>query len=216
MVLRKNKRKEKELEAEKEKEKEHKDDQIDHRKETPLMRYIKNHYRDYSLNARFVMGGYSYRDDPQFWYQVMKWPVGDRLNYRKVEEAMLNRAKSVNNDSLNNWFGISYTRMNHIANLEQDFISQWYSMGFIGVLLLIMPYVFVLLYCLYEVIRVLGKKATFFEVSLLFGSGLVIALSAFSGNVMDFLADTIILAFALGYALVTTRGLKKHDGYRNS
>lgn len=210
------KEKKRELEAEKEKEKAQSGNQVDHRKETPLMKYIKNHYRDYSLNARFVLGGYSYRDDPQFWYQVMKWPVGDRLNYRKVEEAMLNRAKSVNNSALNNWFGISYTRMNHIANLEQDFISQWYSMGFIGVLLLIMPYVFVLLYCLYKVIRVLGKQATFFEVSLLFGSGLIIALSAFSGNVMDFLADTIILAFVLGYTLITTRGLRKHDGYRNS
>lgn len=178
------------------------------KKETPLMRYIRKHYQEYSLNPQFVFAGYSYRDDPKFWYQVMKWPIGDRLNYRKVEKAMLKRAKTINNDPMNNWFGISYTRMNRIANLEQDFVSQWYSMGIFGVLVLLMPYVAVLVYCLVELIRNLRHQQAFFYTSLLFGTGMIVFLSLLSGNVMDFLTDTIILSFILGFMLAGARQRK--------
>ena len=109
---------------------------------------------------------------------------------------------------MNNWFGISYTRMNRIANLEQDFVSQWYSMGIFGVLVLLMPYVAVLVYCLVELIRNLRHQQAFFYTSLLFGTGMIVFLSLLSGNVMDFLTDTIILSFILGFMLAGARQRK--------
>lgn len=197
------KKKRKQLEEEKKKseEAEKKENKLDKRKETPLMKFIKNNYVDYSLNPRFVLDGYSYKDDPQFWYQIMKWPIADRLNNRKVEESILNRAKSRNNNKLNDWFGISYTRMNNIAILEQDFISQWYSMGYIGILLLLVPYILVFFFCLFKVITFWKKQYSFLEINILFGVGFILVLSVFSGNVLDFLTDTIILGFILGYLL---------------
>lgn len=167
-------------------------------KETKVMKYIRKNYFKYSLEPRFVESNYSYRVDPNFWLDVMKWPLADRINYRKIETAMLNRVKKVSNNRLDDWLGIGYTRMNKIFNLERDFVSQWYSMGYIGVLLLIMPYVFILLWAIFQVLSSYQNKFTFKNVSYLVAIGLMLALSLYSGNVMDFLMDTILLAFFEG------------------
>lgn len=167
-------------------------------KETKLMKYIRKNYSKYSLESRFLESNYSYRVDPQFWLSVMKWPLADRINYRKIETSMLNRVKKVSNNPLDDWLGIGYTRMNKIFNLERDFVSQWYSMGYIGVLLLIMPYVCVLLWAIFKVIYSYQDKFTFKNISYLLAIGLILALSLYSGNVMDFLMDTILLAFFEG------------------
>ncbi|MFD1672918.1 O-antigen ligase family protein [Agrilactobacillus yilanensis] len=167
---------------------------------------IKNNYAQYGLQAKFVEGGYSYKVDPQFWYNIMmNWPAADRANFRKLEQAQLDRIKEVNNNKLDNWLGISYTRMNYAFNLERDFVSQWYSMGYIGVLLLVMPYVFLMLYGIYLMLRYRQRLMTYWNVTLLFGLALILSISFYSGNVLDFLSESTILAFVEGHFLYSLR-----------
>lgn len=52
---------------------------------------------------------------------------------------MLKRVKEINNNKLDNLFGITYSRTSKVFNLERDFLYQYYSMGIIGVLILIFP-----------------------------------------------------------------------------
>ncbi|MCD2255104.1 O-antigen ligase family protein [Agrilactobacillus fermenti] len=167
---------------------------------------IKNNYVDYGLQAKFVEGGYSYKIDPMFWYDIMtKWPAADRANFRKLEEAQLKRVKEINHNHWDDWLGITYTRMNHVFNLERDFVSQWYSMGYLGVLLLVMPYVFLMLYGIYLILKQRRELMTYWHVTLLFGVVLVLAISFYSGNVLDFLSESTILAFIEGYFISSLR-----------
>lgn len=167
---------------------------------------IKNNYAQYGLQAKFVEGGYSYKVDPKFWYNIMmNWPASDRANFRKLEEAQLVRIKEVNHNKLDNWLGITYTRMNYAFNLERDFVSQWYSMGYLGVLLLVMPYVFLLFYGIYLMLRHRRQLLTYWNVTLLFGLTLILGISLYSGNVLDFLSESTILAFVEGHFLYSLR-----------
>ncbi|WP_426355805.1 O-antigen ligase family protein [Latilactobacillus sakei] len=171
------------------------------RRETPLIRYIRKHYNEYSINARFIEVSYPYYDDPGFWKEVMKWPIQDRISFRKIEIAMLDRVKEVNNNPKDELFGITYTRMNNIFNVERDFISQYYSMGILGVILLVLPYILGAIYLIYATLRHFKTKFTFRNTAFLLGILGILSVSLYSGNVMDFLTATFILAFIEGQLL---------------
>ena len=47
---------------------------------------------------------------------------------------------------MDDWFGIGYTRTSNIYNLEKDFVYQYYSVGIVGVVLLLGPYIGILLF----------------------------------------------------------------------
>ncbi|QAR34956.1 O-antigen ligase family protein [Latilactobacillus curvatus] len=173
--------------------------------ETPLIRYIRKHYSEYSINARFIEVSYPYYDDPGFWKEIMKWPIQDRISFRKIEIAMLNRVKEVNDNPKDELFGITYTRMNNIFNVERDFISQYYSMGILGVILLILPYILGVIYLIYAILRHFRTKFTFRNTSFLLGILGILSVSLYSGNVMDFLTATFILAFIEGQLLARVK-----------
>ncbi|GAF41046.1 hypothetical protein FC83_GL001909 [Agrilactobacillus composti DSM 18527 = JCM 14202] len=173
---------------------------------------IKNNYTQYGLQSKFVEGGYSYKVDPQFWYNIMmNWNATDRASFRKLEQAQLVRIKQINNNPLDNWLGITYTRMNYAFNLERDFVSQWFSMGYIGVLLLVMPYVFLMLYGFYRILKDRRELLTYWHVTLLFGIVLILGISFYSGNVLDFLSESTILGFVEGHLLYSLRSGKRRN-----
>lgn len=62
-----------------------------------------------------------------------------------VEQMMLERVKEVNNDPMDMYFGLGYSRTSHIYNLERDFIYQYYSLGIVGVIVFLGPYVCILM-----------------------------------------------------------------------
>lgn len=165
---------------------------------TPLMRYIQANYQNYSLNPEFVNGKYSYIIDPEFWYSVMKAPLEKRMDYRYLEKAMLDRVKKINHNPLDNWFGITYTRMNNIFNLERDFLSQWYSMGFFGVIILLGPMIYLTLRFIYLLIFKFKRYFTFLNAEMTLAILGILAFSLYAGNILDFLTSSVLLAFFVG------------------
>ncbi|BDR59247.1 O-antigen ligase family protein [Xylocopilactobacillus apicola] len=182
-----------------------------HGKITPLMRYIQANYQEYSLNPEFVNGKYSYIIDPEFWSEVMKAPLKKRMDYRYLEKAMLDRVKKINNNHLDNWFGITYTRMNNIFNLERDFLSQWYSMGFFGVLILLGPMVFLTLKFIYLLLFKFKSYFNFLNASMTLAIVGIIGFSVYAGNILDFLTSAVLLAFFVGQ----TNVFFKHSDPKN-
>ena len=169
---------------------------------TPLMRYIQANYQDYSLNPEFVNGKYSYIIDPEFWYEVMKAPLKKRMDYRYLEKAMLDRVKKINHNPLDNWFGITYTRMNNIFNLERDFLSQWYSMGFFGVLILLGPMIYLSFRFIFLLLFKFKKYFTFLNSVMTFSILGILAFSIYAGNILDFLTSSVLLAFFVGQTYI--------------
>ncbi|UNL46168.1 hypothetical protein G8B20_05615 [Lactobacillus amylovorus] len=172
-----------------------------------LTNFIGEHYQDYALNKKFVTKSYPYKYDPEFWLKIMNEPGTSRMQNRHVEKAMLDQVIKTNNNKLDKVFGISYTRETNIFNLERDFTSQVYSLGWVGMLLFIGPYVVIMLYALIK--WLMNKRLRTYLISSMLLSIAFILLAAFlSGNVMDFLTASFILAFVEGGMLGE---IKKED-----
>ena len=172
-----------------------------------LTNFIGEHYQDYALNKKFVTKSYPYKYDPEFWLKIMNEPGTSRMQNRHVEKAMLDQVIKTNNNKLDKVFGISYTRENNIFNLERDFTSQVYSLGWVGMLLFIGPYVVIMLYALIK--WLMNKRLRTYLISSMLLSIAFMLLAAFlSGNVMDFLTASFILAFVEGGMLGE---IKKED-----
>ena len=172
-----------------------------------LTNFIGEHYQDYALNKKFVTKSYPYKYDPEFWLKIMNEPGTSRMQNRHVEKAMLDQVIKTNNNKLDKVFGISYTRETNIFNLERDFTSQVYSLGWVGMLLFIGPYVVIMLYALIK--WLMNKQLRTYLISSMLLSIAFMLLAAFlSGNVMDFLTASFILAFVEGGMLGE---IKKED-----
>ena len=175
-----------------------------------LTKFIKKHHEDYYLATNFVLHKYPYQYDPEFWYGVMQWTVAQRMDNRLLENSMLTRIIGYNNRKLDRVFGISYTRMNNLFNLERDFFSQSYSMGYLGMVLLLGAYVISFIYA--GIMWLLKNKyKTLLNSALLTGIGMILLAAAYSGNVMDLLFATFILAFLEGVLLHNIGKIKKLD-----
>lgn len=169
-----------------------------------LQEFIRNNYQEYALNKKFVFTSYSYKYDPEFWLKIMKKPGETRMQNRYVEKAMLDQVRNYNNNKLDKFLGISYTRETNIFNLERDFTSQIYSLGWIGMLLFIGPFVVILLYGVIKWLK--NKQArTYLVSSMLVSIAFMLFAAYYSGNVMDFLTASFILAFIEGNLLIQVK-----------
>jgi len=162
------------------------------------IKYIRENYKNFSINEKFILKSYSYLEDPDFWLSIFNEPIGNRLNYRYMEIRMVQRAKELNNNSADNWLGIGYSRVQNIYNIERDFVLQYYSLGILGVIILLGPIVAIILACGFYCLIKFKKYFIMENVSLLAGGGIVMIISWYSGNSLDSLFVSIILAFLLG------------------
>ncbi len=159
--------------------------------------FVKQHYQAYALNPKFVLKAYPYQRDPDFWIGIMRQPGELRMQNRYVETAMLNRVRAHHKQPLDDWLGISYTRVSNIFNLERDYVSQIYSLGLIGMLLFVGPSLLLPAYALLQWWR--RKSARL--MALILASGFMVMAAFYSGNVLDFLTASLILAFIEGIML---------------
>lgn len=167
-------------------------------KEKILKDFIKENYEEFSINPQFIIDSYSYKLDPEFWYNIMKMPLEERTNFRLIEELMLKRVKEKNNNSYDDLFGITFTRMGNIFDLERDFISHYYTLGIIGLILLLVPYIVIVIVCIIKILLNVKEKLNVKNVFYLMGVGISLCAAFYSGNVMDGLIVTLILGFIMG------------------
>ncbi len=174
------------------------------KREAFLREFIKDNYQAYALNPKFVFKSYPYQYDPEFWLKILNEPGQQRMENRRLEQAMLDQVVKTNNNRWDRFLGISYVRENNIFNLERDFTAQIYSLGWIGMLLFVGPYLAVFAYAAYRWLRY-QQARTYLVSSLLVSSGFILLAAFSSGNVIDFLTASLILAFIEGNLLIQAR-----------
>lgn len=163
-----------------------------------VIEFIKDNYKLAKIKEEFIVNSYNYKYDPDFWVEIFEMPLIKRRDWRLLELKMHQRVMDINNNKNDKWLGIGFTRSQHLFTLERDFIAQYYSMGILGVILLLAPYIIFIFACF---IKVLAKfKEKFNLINLITGFTVVFILisSISSGNVMDCLTINIILAFIVG------------------
>ena len=173
-----------------------------------MREFIVQNYWDYNLHYDFVFESYPYYYDAEFWYDVMEMDIEERTNFRNIERMMLERVKEKNNNKWDDYLGITFTRMGNIFDLERDFISHYYTMGILGMLLLVAPYIVIIFMCSIKMLLFHKKYLTMKNVFFLMGIGITVFAAYFTGNVLDGLVVTLILGFCMGQLINGTFDIK--------
>ena len=172
------------------------------------MIHIPKIYNAFSI-LNFILNSYSFEKDPYFWYTIMKLPLRDRVNYRNLETRMLERVKEINNNTYDDLFGITFTRMSNIFDLERDFLSHYYTLGLFGLCLFLFPYLIIFFLAVFMMLYHYKEKFTFRNVMLMLGIAITLFAAYYSGNCMDGLVVTLILGFVMGQLVEPIFGKKK-------
>ncbi len=157
-------------------------------------------FETYGINARYIQSVpsmyyteyYSYQHDPWFWYHVcMDIPVFDRVNGRQVETIFFNYKYELLKPH-EKILGMGYsTFMNGSIVLEKDFAQQVYTLGYAGAVLLLGPWIAVLLYGVYLVLRYWKQMITLENLVLFIAIGAGFGSAWLSGHFLDQFLTTI-------------------------
>lgn len=182
----------------------------DEQKAVEIKNFVSKEYAEYGFDYSLVLKKYNYEYDAFFWYQAFHYQYTDRINNRFMQEAILKRMKEINNNPLDYWFGISYTKMSNIFPFERDFKSHYYTLGVLGLFLFLSINIIVLIIALFKMLFNFKEKCTFENACYFIASSALILAAYYSGNVMDALIVTIIFNFFLGQFIINLFTSDKH------
>lgn len=164
-----------------------------------IIEYIKKNMKKIYIMNEFIEKSYSYKNDPIFWCNIINSEtIIQQKNNRDIEKKMLVRVQEINNKKTDKFFGIGYSRTSNIYNLERDFIYQYYSLGIIGFLLTVFPYILLVVIAGLYMLLHFKRKFTLYNCSLLLGIGLSLFGALYSGNVFINLGITLIIGCFFG------------------
>ena len=162
--------------------------------------FIENNIKTLSIKESFLTDSYNYKYDTDFWMNIIEtMPPSERMKNRIIEQAMFERVKEINNDKMDDYFGLGYTRTTNIYNLEKDYLYQYYSVGIAGVIVFLGPYIAGLVAVIALMLIKFKERVTIKNCSIVLGIGLTHALALYSGNTIDNLGITILLGLMYGY-----------------
>ena len=170
--------------------------------------FIVKYCETFSIPSIYIEEIYEYKNDSNFWIETMKLPYKTRGGNRNIQNLITERIYKLNDNKNDKFLGMGYSRFrNAELYIEQDFVVHFYTLGILGIILFLAPYLvistFSLIYMLIN--KTLRMKTTILCMSVY----LTLAISIFSGHVLDELIVTIILGFICGYILILT--LKKDN-----
>lgn len=178
------------------------------------IKYIKENYKTKKINEKFIMESYPYQYDTEFWINILNLDIYKTTNYRYLEKQMIKRVVEINNNKYDKLFGITYTRIQNIFNIEQDFVVQYYSVGILGCVLIFSPYLILLCMFIYNVIKSkflecsIDNMLSFITIIMMF------IISYNSGNLLNSLSFTIYFAI-LFYKLYNIENFETKDSNNN-
>ncbi len=170
--------------------------------------YMNDNFEKYSLQWSYCKEAYPLDYDPDFWYGIMQAPIDSRFDFRFLESNILNTVIETNNDPTDKLFGISATRQTNICKLEHDYLSQYYSLGAVGVVLFMAPYV---VFAMWYSLRSLFKRNwenIFENLSLAMALDVLLLVGYVTGNCLDVLFTTVVMGLFLGRMLLNIKESK--------
>lgn len=156
-----------------------------------------------AINEEFYTKLYPYDEHEDFWYYVAKEvPYYKRGGNRNAQTLITEDINSNFKTKLSPLFGLGYSRFeNAKIYMEKDFLVHYYTIGIIGIILFLSPYIIILVYKLYQILFVDRKLFNFYNVMLLANLFLPIAISFMSGHVVDELIVSLYMGFIAGIIL---------------
>lgn len=165
-----------------------------------LIELIEKNLDIFPVKELLIYETYSYKYDPYFWYKMIKNNYTSLSNTRFVTEQILIRVSDINNSKMSNYFGISFSRMSNIYNLERDFLSQYYSLGIFGIIC-VLPYALLAMIFGIKILILYKNKFNSINIMIMFSISTGLLGAYFSGNTLDNLTFSIVLSYICGYMM---------------
>ena len=173
-------------------------------------------FETYGINARYIQSVpsmyyteyYSYQVDPKFWVDVTFMPVFDRVSGRQIETIFFNY-KYQNLTSSEKLLGMGYsTFMNGSIVLEQDFKQQIYTLGYVGEVLCVLPWLFIICYGVFMFIKRAKKMFTLENLVMAVSVGAGLGGAWLSGHMLYQFVTTTYLALLVAMLLKNVQEAK--------
>ncbi len=169
----------------------------------------KEYYLDYLKEYHFMLNGtpeeyyleyYPESYDPEFWVRTMFTKTADELNDGRVIQMAIIDEKWQRLDPIAKGLGLGYTTlMNGSVLIERDFVRQYYSLGYIGMFMAMVPWLISWLYLGFKML--FGYKKgywNFFDILLMASFTLAIIVSLLSGHTFDQFSSALYIALVVG------------------
>lgn len=164
--------------------------------------FIQYNYQYYWINYVYPFEIYDFRADPDFWIDVMNKPFEVRNDDRKLQELISDRLYELNNNSLDKYFGMGYSRFKASdLYLEKDYFVHFYTMGIIGVILFLAPYAIIILMSFVYVLINLKQNFRFGFLTYLCSLCIMVLTSMICGHIVDEMITYIFMALLSGLLL---------------
>lgn len=159
---------------------------------------FRQYYWLLTLSNAYYLDYYPYVIDAKFYVDyIFEVDFYDRINARQFEHYFFDY-KWQKLNTYQRLFGFGYSRfMMGSILLEQDFVMQAYTLGYIGTSLLTLPWLALLLYIIYKGLRQFKRicSSDFLVTGLAFAS--ILGGAYLSGHVLDqFFSSTFIALYA--------------------
>ncbi|MCF0116158.1 MAG: O-antigen ligase family protein [Erysipelotrichaceae bacterium] len=159
-------------------------------------------FETYGIKARYItsvpsmyyVDYYNYKFDPKFWVDVTFMDVYDRVSGRQIQTIFMNY-KYAKVSFIQKFLGMGYsTFMNGSIVLEQDFKQQIYTLGYIGEVLCVLPWILVVLWGVVMVLMRFNKLVN--KEIMCYAFALVAALGCayMSGHTLDQFVTTVFMS----------------------
>ena len=171
----------------------------------------------YGIGARYIQSVpsmyyteyYNYQVDPKFWVDVCFMDVFDRVNGRQIETIFFNY-KYKELSAAEKILGMGYsTFMNGSIVLERDFKQQIYTLGYLGFVLTIGPWLILLLYGVYMFLRHFRRLATLENMCLAAALGAGLGSAYLSGHMLDQFITSSFMALIVAVLLQKVNAVRK-------
>ena len=169
-----------------------------------VYKYIEESYHVFGIQEKYVFKDYNYKFDPEFWFNVFDRSIENGvIENREMQRIISNRIIENNDNKLKyQLFGYSFSRMrNGEIYMEHDIIVQLFTMGYIGLVLLIGPYLLIIGIIATKVIKKLTRKIALFNITFLISIMATLGTAILTGHILDELFVTIYIGFICGYFL---------------
>lgn len=167
-----------------------------------------------AINKIYYTELYPYKDHKAFWYHVAREvPYYKRGGNRNAQTLITYDINSNFKNVISPLFGLSYSRFRSAQiYMEKDFFVHYYTIGIIGIILLLCPYFIILIYKLIHMLFIDRKNFNFYNVMLLASLFLPIAVSFLSGHVVDELIVSLYIGFI---AAIILKNIKPNINQKN-
>lgn len=174
---------------------------------------FKDYLKNYNIDDGFYTTYYPLENDRDFYEDYLNMGTTKINDTRFLELNVIKRIKYLNNNKFDNYLGIGYDRIINVFNIESDYIMQYYSLGIVGVILVLGVNIILLLYIYFKMLFNLKRYFNFENLMLLFSVSLFLLSAYFTGNILNSISCIIPISFVLGFYIYLLKSCDKKDDY---